>query len=104
MKTSHELAREAAEQIDDLRDKICEDWPHEFAKIIADTYAEVMVEAERYKTLLAKTQIVMEVLAAQCLQKPYREMTAELQADIVDRCLENRFALLPLPEPPEATT
>lgn len=39
-KTNQELARAAAERIDDLRDKICEDWPHELAKIIADAYAE----------------------------------------------------------------
>ncbi len=99
-KNNHELAREAAGVLWKQDRQTFES----VTNIIAGAYAEAMAEAERYKTLLAKTQIVMEVLAAQCLQKPYREMTAELQAEIVDRCLENRYTLMPLPEPPEATT
>lgn len=62
--TNDQLAREAAERIDDLRDKICEDWPHELAKVIADTYAEAMAERELYKLMLVQTQGIMEVLLA----------------------------------------
>ena len=60
---NHDLARQAAERIYDLRDKMCEDLPHEFAEIISDTYAAPLAELERLKRQVAfVTELAMHAL------------------------------------------
>lgn len=46
------------------------------------------------KSQLMQSQIILEVLAAECLRKPYTEMDLDFQTQIVNCCLANRKVLL----------